>query len=97
MGMAFTSSVVYSEGSYEVDVVGSTLPPNFTPTTSQAPGSTTANDSNGSPAPVTLTIDTNNNVVSDLTIDFGYVSPCNGAIGDFVWERPERQWHSGRE
>ena len=44
-------------GSYEVDVVGSTLPPNFTPTTSQAPGSTTANDSNGSPAPVVLTTD----------------------------------------
>ena len=72
-------------GAYEVDVVGSTLPPNFTPTTSQAPGSTTANDSNGSPAPVVLTTDSNNNVVSDLTIDFGYVSPCNGAIGDFVW------------
>ncbi|MGD0831870.1 MAG: SdrD B-like domain-containing protein, partial [Terracidiphilus sp.] len=72
-------------GTYEVDVVGSTLPPNFTPTISQAPGSTTANDSNGSPAPVTLGIDSNNNVVSDLTIDFGYISPCNGAIGDFVW------------
>jgi len=72
-------------GAYEVDVVGSTLPPNFTPTTPQAPGSTTANDSNGSPAPVVLTVDSNNNVVSDLTIDFGYVSPCNGAIGDFVW------------
>jgi hypothetical protein len=72
-------------GTYEVDVVNSTLPPNFTPTTSQAPGSTTANDSNGSPAPVVLTKDSKNNVVSDLTIDFGYVSPCNGAIGDFVW------------
>ena len=72
-------------GAYEVDVVGSTLPPNFTPTTSQAPGSTTANDSNGSPAPVVLTTDSNNNVISNLTIDFGYVSPCNGAIGDFVW------------
>ena len=22
---------------------------------------------------------------SDLTIDFGFVSPCSGAIGDFVW------------
>jgi hypothetical protein len=72
-------------GDYTVTVVGSTLPPNFTPTISQAPGSTTANDSNGSPAPVVLTTDSSNNVVSDLTIDFGYVSPCNGAIGDFVW------------
>ena len=72
-------------GDYTVTVVNSTLPPNFTPTTSQAPGSTTANDSNGSPAPVVLTTDSSNNVVSNLTIDFGYVSSCNGAIGDFVW------------
>ncbi|MGA3373848.1 MAG: SdrD B-like domain-containing protein, partial [Terracidiphilus sp.] len=72
-------------GSYEVVVNGSTLPPNFTPTTPQAPGSTTSNDSIGSPAPVTLTLDSNNNVVSNQNINFGYVSPCNGAIGDFVW------------
>jgi choice-of-anchor A domain-containing protein len=73
------------EGTYEVDVDASTLPPSFTPTVSQALGSTTASDSNGSPAPVVLTLDSSNNVVSDQTIDFGYISPCNGAIGDFVW------------
>ncbi|GLI39271.1 hypothetical protein GHYDROH2_27720 [Geobacter hydrogenophilus] len=38
-------------------------------------------DSNGSPALVTLPTDTS----SDQTIDFGYVSPCTGSIGDFVW------------
>jgi hypothetical protein len=73
------------EGTYEVDVVASTLPPNFTPTTPQAPGSTPSNDSIGSPAPVTLTLDSNNNVTPDENINFGYVSPCDGAIGDFVW------------
>src|SRR5262249_46427830 len=38
-------------------------------------------DSNGSPATVTLPDDNTTN----LTIDFGYVSPCLGRIGDFVW------------
>ena len=71
-------------GSYEVIVDASTLPPNFTPTTPHA-GADQAIDSNGSPAPVTLKLDSSNNVASDLTIDFGYVSPCNGTIGDFVW------------
>src|SRR2546426_1109352 len=45
-----------------------------------APGSTTANDSNGSPAPVTLAT----NSSSDQTIDFGFISPT-GSIGNFVW------------
>ena len=72
------------DGTYEVDVDASTLPPNFTPTTSHV-GTDVTVDSNGSPAPVTLTLDSGNNVSSDTTIDFGYVSPCNGAIGDFVW------------
>ena len=71
------------DGTYEVDVDASTLPPNFTPTTPHVGDSST--DSNGSPAPVTLTLDASNNVTQDLTIDFGYVSPCDGAIGDFVW------------
>jgi uncharacterized repeat protein (TIGR01451 family) len=41
----------------------------FVATPSNAPGSTTANDSNGSPAPVTLT------TANDETIDFGYFVP----------------------
>jgi hypothetical protein len=69
-------------GSYEVVVNQSTLPPNFTPTQSFA--GTPEIDSNGSPAPVTLTLN-GSSTTSDLTIDFGYVSPCNGAMGDFVW------------
>jgi hypothetical protein len=42
----------------------------YTVTPSNAPGSTTANDSNGSPAPVTLTN------ANDETIDFGYYKPA---------------------
>ncbi|HEY3827207.1 MAG TPA: SdrD B-like domain-containing protein, partial [Bryobacteraceae bacterium] len=68
-------------GTYTVVLDSTTLPPGYTPTTSNAPGSTAANDSNGSPATVTLA--TNSSV--DETIDFGFVSPCVGAIGDFVW------------
>ena len=37
-------------------------------------------DSNGSPAAVTIPVNG-----SDLTIDFGYYTPCSGSIGDFVW------------
>ena len=90
VGMAITNPNGYylfdgvCDGTYEVDVDAGTLPPNFTATTPHVGGDTTI-DSNGSPAPVTLTLDGNNNVTQDLTIDFGYVSPCNGAIGDFVW------------
>jgi len=74
------------DGTYQVEVDASTLPPSFTPTTAHADVTfDSAIDSNGSPAPVTLTLDGNNNVTQDLTIDFGYVSPCDGAIGDFVW------------
>jgi hypothetical protein len=73
------------DDSYTVVVNGTTLPPNFTPATPHAPGSTPSNDSIGSPAPVTLTLDSNNNVISNQNINFGYVSPCNGVIGYFVW------------
>ncbi len=68
-------------GTYTVVVDSTTLPPSYTPTTSNAAGSITANDSNGSPATVTLAT----NSSTDESIDFGYVSPCVGAIGDFVW------------
>ncbi len=68
-------------GTYTVKVDATTLPPTDSPTVSNAPGSTPANDSNGSPASVTLAT----NLSVDETIDFGYVPPCTGIIGDFVW------------
>ncbi len=73
-------------GSYTVVVDETTLPPGYTPTTSNAPGSTPANDSNGSPASVILPADNS----SIQTIDFGYVTPCTGSIGDFVWHDSNR-------
>uniref|UniRef100_UPI0027B9FE8F SdrD B-like domain-containing protein n=1 Tax=Geobacter sp. TaxID=46610 RepID=UPI0027B9FE8F len=69
-------------GSYTVEVDETTLPPGLLPTPKNVPGSTPENDSNGSPAAVTLTTDTS----VDMTIDFGYLSPCTGSIGDFVWD-----------
>lgn len=65
-------------GTYTVTV---TTPDGYTATMPNAPGSTAANDSNGSPATVTLTTDNS----SDLTIDFGFYTPCTGSIGDYVW------------
>jgi hypothetical protein len=69
-------------GTYTVQVVAGTVPPQYVaPTISNAPGSTTANDSNVQPAIVVLS--TNSSV--DETIDFGYIANCTGSIGDFVW------------
>jgi hypothetical protein len=68
-------------GTYQVGVDASTLPAGYTPAPTSAPGSTTTTDSNGSPAPVTLSQDDS----VDTSIDFGYLQPCTGTIGDFVW------------
>lgn len=67
------------KGDYVVKVDASTLPAGVVATTSNAPGSTTANDSNGSPANVSLADDF---FAEDLTIDFGYIRPavCNSTI-----------------
>ena len=73
-------------GSYTVKVDETTLPKgangkvDFVETTPNAPGSTTANDSN--PIPSTVTLSSNDS--SDETIDFGYIA-LQGAIGDYVW------------
>ncbi|GEM_PF-2182310 len=67
-------------GTYMVSVTMG-VPAGWTPTITNAPGSTTANDSNSQPAIVTLSTSTS----SDQTIDFGYNAPCTGSIGDFVW------------
>ena len=68
-------------GAYTVEVDTATVPAGFSPTTANAPGSNTNNDSNSSPSAVTLS--TNTSVVTN--IDFGYLSPCTGEIGDYVW------------
>lgn len=57
-----------------------TVPPGFAPT-QVAIGGNAAVDSNPNPFEVTLTSD----AASDVTIDFGYIAPCTGQIGDFVW------------
>lgn len=55
-------------GAYVVEVDPSTLPPGFLSTLTNAPGSTTNNDSNSSPETVTLP----GNNSTDLSIDFGF-------------------------
>ena len=70
------------QGNYTVEVA--------TPVSMQASqtGGTSniALDSNGSPAAVYLPTDRS----QDLTIDFGYHTPCTGAIGDLVWNDQNR-------
>ena len=65
-------------GAYTVSVA---TPAGFVATPSQAAGSTSSNDSNGSPAAVTLATNTS----SDLSIDIGFTKGA-GVIGDFVWD-----------
>ena len=78
-------------GTYVVEVNQGTLPPGYTPTICNA-GSDDALDSDAAAADcipkqtVTLT-ETNQ---SDITIDFGCVSPCTGAIGNYVWYDADR-------
>lgn len=68
-------------GTYSVRVVDATLPAGVVATDVNASGSTTANDSNPNPSTVVLPASNSSN----LTIDFGYYTPCTGKIGDFVW------------
>ena len=69
-------------GFYSVRVVDATLPAGVTATLTSPPaGGNAANDSNPSPSAVVLTTGSS----SDLTIDFGYYTPCTGKIGDLVW------------
>ena len=65
-------------GSYTVEVL--TPPAGMTPTTPNVGDVST--DSNGSPTGTTLTADDS----VDLTLDFGYYTPCTGGIGNFVWK-----------
>jgi len=67
-------------GDYVVCVDETTLPPEFVASPCNAGGDDTL-DNDCSPASVNLPDDH----ACDLTIDFGYNSPCAGLIGDFVW------------
>ncbi len=69
-------------GSFKVDVDQTTVPAGFVATTANAPGSTSNNNSNTDPSTVTLA--SGSSVVTN--VDFGFVAPCTGKIGDFVWE-----------
>ncbi len=66
---------------YTVEVDTSTLPAGYTPAPINA-GADDTKDSDSSPVLVNLPTDSSGN----QTIDFGYLSPCTGAIGDYVWE-----------
>jgi hypothetical protein len=68
-------------GAYAVEVDQATVPAGFSPALANAPGSTTENDSNGSPTLVVLAADDS----TDSTIDFAYIAACTGTIGDVVW------------
>jgi hypothetical protein len=71
-------------GDYIVEVEPASVPPTLSPSPSLQ-GGDTAKDSNGSPTTVTLP-----NNTSDLTLDFGYMPPCTGLIGDYVWHDANR-------
>ena len=65
-------------GTYYVEAV---TPTGYIATAPCSTDETISGDSNCSPAGVTLPTDAGSN----QTIDFGFVTPCMGAIGDFVW------------
>jgi protocatechuate 3,4-dioxygenase beta subunit len=72
-------------GDYTVEVDETTLAPEFIATPADLGGDDAA-DSDGSPIDVTLPADD----TDDPTVDFGYNSPCTGAIGDLVWHDADR-------
>ena len=67
-------------GTYQVVVDTASAPLAGLSSTSTFPSDDETVDSDAIPAVVTLPND-----ASNQTIDFGFVSPCEGKIGDFVW------------
>ena len=67
-------------GDYKVEVDVSTLPDGYVASPTLQGGDDTA-DSNENGSMVTLADD----MADNLSIDFGYNSPCTGHIGDYVW------------
>jgi hypothetical protein len=65
-------------GDYRVEVDLASVPPGLSP----SPVNTTAADKDSNPNPTLVTLPDN---ATDLTIDFGFMPPCAGMIGDFVW------------
>ena len=70
-------------GSYYVEVV---TPAGFAPTSPCGNNMTIPDDSNCSPASVVITTYGESN----QTIDFGFITPCTGSIGDFIWNVKNR-------
>jgi len=73
-------------GDYIVEVDPNTVPPELVATPTDAAEGNDALDSDPTPAPVSVSSDREEN----LTLDFGYNSPCTGTIGDFVWRDIDR-------
>jgi hypothetical protein len=67
-------------GTYYVKVDETTVPPGMVATPANVGADRTV-DSNNNPTLVTLPL----NNSSDQTLDFGYNTPCSGAIGNYVW------------
>ena len=72
-------------GDYIVEVDPASIPATLSPSPSLVGTTTPDLDSNGSPTTVTLAPNG-----SDLTLDFGYMPPCTGLIGNFVWNDVNR-------
>lgn len=73
-------------GNFKVEVDAASLPADRSPAPSSVRGSTRSNDSNRSPAMATLA----GYGASNQTIDFGFIAPCGGTIGDLVWQDENR-------
>ena len=73
-------------GSYTVKVKPDSAP--LTGLTASPIGVGTPDKDSNNPAGTTVVLPTDN--AEDLTIDFGYYSPCAGRIGDYVWFDKDR-------
>ena len=67
------------------------MPPGFAPTTigSSNGNDLVPNDSNN-PGSTAVSLPTSAGANANPTLDFGYVAPCDGTIGNFVWEDLDR-------
>ena len=65
-------------GDYHVEIDLASVPPGLSP----SPVGTTTPDKDSNPNPTLVTLPNNS---TDLTMDFGFMPPCAGVIGDFVW------------
>lgn len=68
-------------GTYQVTVKATTVPAGYQPTIVGAGGDSNEDSNNPNGSSVFLA----DNHSSDLSVDFGYETVCDGKIGDFVW------------